>query len=119
MSSLLPALLPAPSLLSLPCDSYNRVNGLHVAENKWLLNDILRAVSTISHTRPMTLVLTQCQEWGWRGLLMSDWTGVYSAAEAIKAGLDLEMPYVCYASLATHSTDGRNIVDQQSYEVVQ
>ncbi|KAG5718830.1 putative beta-glucosidase I [Termitomyces sp. T112] len=54
--------------------SYNRVNGLHVSENKRLLDDILR------------------KEWGYQGLVMSDWTGVYSTVEAIKAGLDLEMP---------------------------
>lgn len=28
------------------------------------------------------------------GLIMSDWTGVYSTAESLKAGLDLEMPFV-------------------------
>jgi len=28
------------------------------------------------------------------GMIMSDWIGVYSTAESIKAGLDLEMPYV-------------------------
>ena len=28
------------------------------------------------------------------GLIMSDWIGVYSTTESIKAGLDLEMPYV-------------------------
>ncbi len=33
-----------------------------------------------------------CQEWGWEGLVMSDWTGTFSTAGAIKAGLDLEMP---------------------------
>lgn len=27
-------------------------------------------------------------------MIMSDWTGVYSTEESIKAGLDLEMPYV-------------------------
>ncbi|KAG6850899.1 hypothetical protein H0H93_006725 [Arthromyces matolae] len=54
--------------------SYNRVNGVHVSENKKLLDDILR------------------KEWGYKGLVMSDWTGVYSTVEAIKAGLDLEMP---------------------------
>ncbi|KAG6888900.1 hypothetical protein C0992_007139 [Termitomyces sp. T32_za158] len=54
--------------------SYNRVNGLHVSENKRLLDDILR------------------KEWGYQGLVMSDWTGVYSTVEAVKAGLDLEMP---------------------------
>ncbi|KAJ6628953.1 glycoside hydrolase family 3 protein [Mycena sp. CBHHK59/15] len=50
--------------------SYNRVNGLHVSENKRLLEDILRKAR----------------------MLMSDWIGVYSTSESIKAGLDLEMP---------------------------
>ncbi|KAK0461743.1 glycoside hydrolase family 3 protein [Desarmillaria tabescens] len=54
--------------------SYNRVNGLHVSEDKRLLDDILR------------------KEWGYKGLIMSDWTGVYSTVESIKAGVDLEMP---------------------------
>jgi beta-glucosidase len=54
--------------------SYNRVNGTHVSESKVLMDDILR------------------KEWGWSGLIMSDWTGVYSTAESIKAGLDVEMP---------------------------
>lgn len=54
--------------------SYNRVNGTHVSDSKFLLNDTLR------------------EEWGWEGLIMSDWTGVYSSAASIKAGLDLEMP---------------------------
>ncbi|KAF8914231.1 glycoside hydrolase family 3 protein [Gymnopilus junonius] len=54
--------------------AYNRVNGLHVSENKRLLDDILR------------------REWGFKGMIMSDWIGVYSTSESIKAGLDLEMP---------------------------
>ncbi|KAJ9122557.1 hypothetical protein QFC22_001986 [Naganishia vaughanmartiniae] len=54
--------------------SYNRVNGLHCSESKWLLEDILR------------------KEWGFEGIVMSDWTGVYSCDTSIKAGLDLEMP---------------------------
>ncbi|KAG6832171.1 hypothetical protein H0H92_004902 [Tricholoma furcatifolium] len=54
--------------------AYNRVNGVHVSESKRLLDDILR------------------KEWGYKGLVMSDWTGVYSTVESIKAGLDLEMP---------------------------
>ena len=32
------------------------------------------------------------QEWGWNGLITSDWTGTYSTVGSIKAGLDLEMP---------------------------
>ncbi|GAA5997985.1 beta-glucosidase H [Rhodotorula paludigena] len=54
--------------------AYNRLNGTHCSENKELLDGILRG------------------EWGWDGLVMSDWTGVYSVTESIKAGLDLEMP---------------------------
>ncbi|KAF8213871.1 glycoside hydrolase family 3 protein [Mycena galopus ATCC 62051] len=54
--------------------AYNRVNGLHVSEDKRLVDDILRT------------------EWGYKGMVMSDWTGTYSTTESIKAGLDLEMP---------------------------
>ncbi|KAK1149694.1 hypothetical protein N8T08_005247 [Aspergillus melleus] len=54
--------------------AYNKVNGTHAAENPTLLRDILRG------------------EWGWEGLLMSDWFGTYSTSEAVLAGLDLEMP---------------------------
>ncbi|KAJ5633132.1 hypothetical protein N7490_009471 [Penicillium lividum] len=57
---------------------YNRVNGIHASENSHLLQDILRG------------------EWGYDGLVMSDWRGTYSTAEAIKAGLDLEMPGPSY-----------------------
>lgn len=54
--------------------SYNMVNGLHASENPWLLEKVLR------------------KEWGWDGLVMSDWFGTYSTCEAVNAGLDLEMP---------------------------
>lgn len=32
------------------------------------------------------------QEWGFEGMVMSDWTGTYSTAESVQAGMDLEMP---------------------------
>ncbi|KAJ5767218.1 uncharacterized protein N7511_004834 [Penicillium nucicola] len=54
--------------------AYNKVNGVHAAESSFLLQDILRG------------------EWGWDGLVMSDWFGTYSTSEAVNAGLDLEMP---------------------------
>ncbi|KAH8658528.1 glycoside hydrolase superfamily [Ilyonectria robusta] len=54
--------------------SYNKVNGLHVSESPALLKDILR------------------REWGFKGMIMSDWYGTYSTSEALNAGLDLEMP---------------------------
>ncbi|KAH8601504.1 glycoside hydrolase superfamily [Bisporella sp. PMI_857] len=54
--------------------SYNLVNGIHSDSSKFLLEDILRV------------------QWGWKGLVMSDWGGTNSVAESLLAGLDLEMP---------------------------
>ena len=55
-------------------NSYNLLNGVHATEHKWLNIDVLRNL------------------WGFKGILMSDWTSVYSAVGAANAGLDLEMP---------------------------
>ncbi|CAG8285432.1 unnamed protein product [Penicillium salamii] len=54
--------------------SYNRVNGTYVSDDKRLLDDVLR------------------REWGFDGLVMSDWLGTYSTAPSVNAGVDLEMP---------------------------
>ncbi|KAF7558000.1 hypothetical protein G7Z17_g288 [Cylindrodendrum hubeiense] len=54
--------------------AYNGVNGTFCSENPKLIDGLLR------------------KEWGWNGLVMSDWCGTYSTVEATKAGLDLEMP---------------------------
>ncbi|KAJ5113036.1 hypothetical protein N7456_001570 [Penicillium angulare] len=54
--------------------AYNGVNGTFCSENSHLLSKILRT------------------EWGWDGLVMSDWCGTYSTIPAVQAGLDLEMP---------------------------
>jgi beta-glucosidase len=55
-------------------NSYNLVDGVHASENKHLNIDILR------------------KDWGFKGILMSDWTSVYSAIGPANNGLDLEMP---------------------------
>lgn len=55
-------------------DAYNKVNGTACAMNSWLLTDVLR------------------KEWGYKGLVVSDWGAVYDQAEAIAAGNDLDMP---------------------------
>lgn len=54
--------------------SYNKLNGTLAAEHRDLLTDILK------------------REWGYEGMVVSDWTAVRSTAPAANAGLDLEMP---------------------------
>ncbi|KAF7554680.1 hypothetical protein G7Z17_g2736 [Cylindrodendrum hubeiense] len=54
--------------------AYQRINGLHVSEDPFLIQEVLR------------------DEWKFDGLVMSDWWGTYSTSEAINAGMDLEMP---------------------------
>jgi beta-glucosidase len=53
--------------------AYNCINGEHCDSNSFLFK-VLR------------------EDWGWKGLVMSDWGGVNSTAESLNAGLDLEMP---------------------------
>jgi beta-glucosidase len=55
-------------------DSYNLTNGTHMTQNARLNIDILK------------------KEWGFDGILMSDWTSTYDAVGAANGGLDLEMP---------------------------
>ncbi|MEU9954088.1 glycoside hydrolase family 3 N-terminal domain-containing protein, partial [Streptomyces sp. NPDC047939] len=54
--------------------SYNRVNGVHASEHPWLLTRVLR------------------EEWGFDGLVMSDWGAVSDRVASLEAGLDLQMP---------------------------
>lgn len=54
--------------------SYNKLNGVQVSENHWLLQEVLK------------------DEWGFEGFVVSDWGAVWDRVGAIHAGLDLEMP---------------------------
>ncbi len=54
--------------------AYNSINGVPCTENYWLLTEKLR------------------EEWGFDGMVVSDWGAVYHPAEAIAAGNDLAMP---------------------------
>ncbi|MCR5674535.1 MAG: glycoside hydrolase family 3 C-terminal domain-containing protein [Lachnospiraceae bacterium] len=55
--------------------SYNIVNGVHTSENRELLTDILRG------------------EWGFDGLIMTDWWSTGDPYRDLLAGIDLRMPY--------------------------
>ncbi len=54
--------------------AYNRLNGTFCADHEWLITTVLR------------------NEWGFDGVVISDWFGLHSTAEAMNAGLDIEMP---------------------------
>lgn len=58
--------------------SYNRVNGVYSSHSEFLLREILK------------------DEWGFDGVVMSDWWAVHDGMGAAKAGLDLEMPRAKY-----------------------
>jgi beta-glucosidase len=54
--------------------SYNRVNGVYASQNEFLLTQVLR------------------KEWGFKGLVVSDWSAVHDTLAPVPSGLDLEMP---------------------------
>jgi beta-glucosidase len=54
--------------------AYNKLNGIYTSQNSWLLTDVLR------------------KEWGFNGVVMSDWGACHDHVAAIAAGLNLEMP---------------------------
>ena len=54
--------------------AYNKINGTYASQDAWLLTGVLR------------------DEWGFEGLVVSDWGAVHDPVAAVRAGLDLEMP---------------------------
>ena len=54
--------------------AYNRLNGTYCADHHWLLTEVLRG------------------DWGFDGVVVSDWFGNHSTVESLRAGLDVEMP---------------------------
>ncbi|MBR2395068.1 MAG: glycoside hydrolase family 3 C-terminal domain-containing protein, partial [Bacteroidaceae bacterium] len=62
--------------------AYNKINGYWCAENYELLNSILR------------------QDWGFKGMVISDWGGTHSTVGSVTAGLNVEMPNSQYLGQA-------------------
>ena len=54
--------------------AYNKVNGVYASQHHWLLTEVLR------------------DEWGYEGVVVSDWGAVADRVAAVAAGLDLTMP---------------------------
>ncbi|MFN2271650.1 MAG: glycoside hydrolase family 3 C-terminal domain-containing protein, partial [Anaerolineae bacterium] len=54
--------------------AYNRINGVYASENHYLLTEILR------------------DEWGFEGVVVSDWGANHTIVESVAGGLDIEMP---------------------------
>jgi beta-glucosidase len=72
--------------------AYNKLNGTYASENRWLLTEVLRG------------------EWGFDGLVVSDWGAVHDRVAALVAGVDLEMPPalgVSDAAIAAAVREGR------------
>ncbi|MGI4829416.1 MAG: glycoside hydrolase family 3 protein [Janthinobacterium lividum] len=63
-------------------DSYNLTNGAHMTQNGRFNTEVAK------------------KEWGFEGLIMSDWNAVYDSVAAFNGGMDLEMPFSNYFSQA-------------------
>ena len=54
--------------------SYNKINGVHASDNRWLLTEVLR------------------EEWGFGGMVVTDWGALNDRIKGFQAGCDLNMP---------------------------
>jgi beta-glucosidase len=88
--------------------SYNVVNGIHADMNHRLIRSILRG------------------EWGFKGLVMSDWGGTNSVVDSVLAGLDLEMPgppekrgkKLLQAFMDRNTSDLRSAIDESVVRIL-
>ena len=87
--------------------SYNPVNYVHAAENPWLLRTKLR------------------EEWGFKGVLMSDWDATYDGYASCVGGLDLEMPQArfmnskCLVPLVKSGVLPESVIDEHVQHILQ
>ena len=85
--------------------AYNKINGYWCAENYELLNQILR------------------QDWGFRGMVISDWGGTHSTVGSVTAGLNVEMPNSQYLGQAlldsvASGAVAESVIDERVREIL-
>ncbi|WEV72229.1 exo-alpha-(1-_6)-L-arabinopyranosidase [Bifidobacterium sp. ESL0790] len=81
--------------------SYNKINDVYSSQNKWLLTDVLR------------------DEWGFKGIVMSDWGAVHDRVAALNAGLNLEMPPTNTDDKIVHAVRDGEIKPEQLEKMAQ
>ena len=87
-------------------DSYNLINGTHATQNAYFNTDIVR------------------KQWGFDGVMMSDWVATYDAVAAANNGLDLEMPTAAFMNrknLLPAVQDGRvkeTVIDEKVQRIL-
>jgi beta-glucosidase len=88
-------------------DSYNLINGVHATQNGYFNTDVLR------------------KQWGFEGIVMSDWRATYDGVAAANDGLDLEMPtgaFMNRENLLQAVQDGRvkpQVIDDKIRHILQ
>lgn len=88
-------------------DSYNLVNSVHSTQNAWMNIDVLR------------------DQWGFEGIVMSDWTSVYSTLGAAVGGLDMECPKGVYFTpakiipLIENGVISEEVIDEKVQHILQ
>ena len=75
--------------------AYNKINGYWCAENFELLNSILR------------------KDWGFKGMVISDWGGTHSTVGSVVAGLNVEMPNQQYLGQALLDSVNAGVVSEK------
>lgn len=75
--------------------AYNKINGTWCAENPNLLDQILR------------------KDWGFKGMVISDWGGTHSTVGSVTAGLNVEMPSQDYMGQALLDSVNAGIVSEK------
>jgi beta-glucosidase len=81
-------------------EAYNRLNGTHCAENEPLLRDIVAG------------------QWGYRGIIVSDWFAVNDRPAGIAAGLHLQMPFAPTAPSVVAAVREGRLAEQRLDEIV-